>query len=231
MLRVQRLFVFTLLLYVGVGVVTGVKAQGSKVICIDPGHPSEVNSGYAVQNGTTETFINWKVALILKPLLEAKGFRVVMTKKSERELVKNRRRAEIANAANAALMVRLHCDSAAGSGFALYYPDRFGTKDGKRGPSPDIQKRSRLAAVALEVEMKHLLRGHHQSKGVLGDSKTYIGSKQGALTGSIYSLVPVVTVEMVVLNNPKDAKFIKTAKGQRKMAEAIAVGIEKWANE
>src|ERR1051326_938015 len=28
------------------------------VICIDPGHPSEVNNGFAVQNGTTETHID-----------------------------------------------------------------------------------------------------------------------------------------------------------------------------
>jgi len=35
--------------------------------------------------------------------------------------------------------------------------------------------------------------------GVRGDSKTLIGSKQGALTGSIFSQVPIVTIEMVVL--------------------------------
>lgn len=33
----------------------------SPVICIDPGHPSEVNSGRTVQNGATEVNIDWLV--------------------------------------------------------------------------------------------------------------------------------------------------------------------------
>jgi len=38
------------------------------VVCIDPGHPSEVNSGMTVQNGTTETHIDWVVAQQLQKL-------------------------------------------------------------------------------------------------------------------------------------------------------------------
>ena len=41
---------------------------------------------------------------------------------SEDEHVTNRRRAEIANAARADIMIRLHCDAASGRGFAIYYP-------------------------------------------------------------------------------------------------------------
>jgi N-acetylmuramoyl-L-alanine amidase len=55
-----------------------------------------------------------------------------------------------------------------------------------------------------------------------------VGSRQGALTGSIFSEVPVVTVEMVVLSNAHDARFITSARGERRMAEAIAAGIERY---
>jgi N-acetylmuramoyl-L-alanine amidase len=61
--------------------------------------------------------------------------------------------------------------------------------------------------------------------GVLGDSRTAIGARQGALTGSIFSRVPVVTVEMAVLTDAGDARFIASPSGQRRMAHAIAAGI------
>ena len=125
-------------------------------------------------------------------------------------------------------MVRLHCDSSASRGYALYYPDRTGTKEGVTGPSPEVRAASRQAAVELAGEMKRTLTGHIPLAGIKGDSQTFIGGKQGVLTGSIFSKVPVVTIEMVVLSNKQDAAFIKTTDGQNKMAQAIAAGISRY---
>ncbi|MCS6859879.1 MAG: N-acetylmuramoyl-L-alanine amidase [Abditibacteriales bacterium] len=205
-----------------------------KVVCIDPGHPSEVHAGSTVQHGTTENHINWVVALKLKGLLEREGLKVVLTKNTEGEFVKNRRRAEIANNAGAELMVRLHCDHSAagrGSGFTLYYPDRAGkSKDGDVGPSPSVCQKSEQAARILHESMASHLKGSLKDNGVKTDRQTAVGSRQGALTGSIYSRVPVVTVEMVFLSNKKDAEFIKTEEGQQKMAQALADGIVRFVN-
>ena len=203
-------------------------AQDPQVVCVDPGHPSEINPGFTKQNGTTETHIDWVVAKKLEKLLEHKGFRVVMTKSSENQLVRNRDRALTANRAGAAIMVRLHCDSSTSRGYALYYPDRTGTKEGVIGPSAKVRTQSRQAAVCLAAEMQRVLAGHLPNAGVKGDSQTFIGGRQGALTGSIFSKVPVVTIEMVVLNNRVDAAFIKSADGQDKMAWAIASGIARY---
>ncbi|HEX8144128.1 MAG TPA: N-acetylmuramoyl-L-alanine amidase [Pyrinomonadaceae bacterium] len=200
----------------------------SRVVCIDPGHPSEINSGRTLQNGTSEVHIAWVVGLKLKELLEAKGLRVVMTKPAEDQLVRNKERALIANDAGAMLMVRLHCDSSAGEGFAVYYPDRQATVDGLSGPPQEIITRSRLAARSMHEELEAALQGELKAGGVRGDSQTSVGSRQGALTGSIYSKVPVVTVEMVVLSNVSDAEFIKSETGQRKMAQAIANGVKRF---
>ena len=199
------------------------------IICIDPGHPSEVNNGLTVQNGATETHIDWVVAEKLKAILTRQGYKVIMTKSSEKELVKNKERALIANRARATLMVRLHCDSSSDKGYALYYPDRQGTTQGKTGPTADIMKRSKAVAQALDSSMAKALDGTLKNGGVRGDSKTAVGGKQGALTGSIFSEVPVVTIEMVVLSNKGDAEFIKTEEGQQQMAEAIADGISHFA--
>ena len=198
------------------------------IVCIDPGHPSEVSSGAELQNGTTEVHIAWMVSLKLQKALQAQGCKVVLTKSKEDELVKNKERAQIANAAGAALMIRLHCDATADSGYALYYPDRQGTKEGVTGPTPEVMQRSHQAAEAIHAAMATLLTGVLKDGGVRGDSKTLIGSKQGALTGSIFSQVPVVTIEMVVLSNKADAAFIKSKSGQQQMAQALAAGVMKF---
>jgi N-acetylmuramoyl-L-alanine amidase len=56
-----------------------------------------------------------------------------------------------------------------------------------------------------------------------------VGASQGALTFSIFSRIPTITIEMVVLSNKGDAAYIKTEAGQQKMAEAIAAGITAYA--
>ena len=198
------------------------------IVCIDPGHPSEVSSGAELQNGTTEVHIAWMVSLKLQKALQAQGCKVVLTKSKDDEVVKNKERAQIANAAGAALMIRLHCDATADSGYALYYPDRQGTKEGVTGPTPEVMQRSQQAAEAIHAAMATLLAGVLKDGGVRGDSKTLIGSKQGALTGSIFSQVPVVTIEMVVLSNKSDAAFIKSKSGQQQMAQALAAGVMKF---
>ena len=198
------------------------------VIVVDPGHPSEVSSGAEVQNGTTEVHTAWEVALHLQKLLRERGYVVVMTKSIETQMVRNVERAEIGNRSRAALMVRLHCDASSDSGYAVYHPDRQGTVEGRTGPSTDVMRRSTAAAESLHVAMALLLAGQLKDGGVRGDSKTLVGSRQGALTGSIFSEIPVVLIEMVTLSNPHDARFIKSAAGKLLMARAIADGVQRY---
>jgi N-acetylmuramoyl-L-alanine amidase len=206
------------------------EAPARTVVCLDPGHPSEVSSGRQQQHGTNETRVAWEVALKLKAALEARGYEVVLTKSREDELVRNRDRAEAANRAGAALMVRLHCDASVANGFAVYHPDRAGrARDGTVGPSPGVVEASRRAAAAVHAGMAEGLRGVLRDNGVRTDYQTKVGREQGgALTGSIFSAVPVVTVEMVVLSDERDAEFIKAEEGQRRMAEAIADGVNRF---
>ena len=202
-------------------------APARTVVCIDPGHPSEVASGKNVQNGTSETHIDWAIASKLREILEEKGYEVVLTKDAEDELVRNKDRALVANRARAALMIRLHCDASQERGYAVYYPDRQGrARDGTVGPTPDVIEESRRAAEAVHTALAEDLAGALNDNGVRTDYQTKVGREQGgALTGSIFSEVPVVTIEMVVLSNPSDADFIKTDDGQRRMAESIADGV------
>ena len=181
-----------------------------------------------MQHGTTEVHTAWEVAIRLQKLLTDRGYSVIMTKSTEAEMVRNVERAEVGNRARAALMVRLHCDASADSGYALYYPDRTGTAEGRTGPSAEVMRRSAQAAESLHAGMAPLLARRLKDGGVRGDSKTLVGSRQGALTGSIYSEIPVVLIEMVTLSNARDAEFIKSEEGKSLMARAIAAGVERY---
>lgn len=196
------------------------------VICLDPGHTSEVGEGTRGKR-LTELHFAWSVAVDLRAVLLREGYKVVMTKRSEREKVTNRRRAEIANAANASLMLRLHCDSAMNSGSTIYYPTHPGrAKDGTRGPSAEVLRRTAVTAKAFAAGYREAIRGQLPYDGLFSDDRTAIGSKQGALTGSIFSKVPAVLVEMVVLTNPRDEAFAESASGRRAIVHALARGVE-----
>ncbi len=203
------------------------------VICIDPGHPSEVNRATNVQNGLKEVEVVYDVAIKLKRLLEDADnpiARVVMTRdfrSGNGKIITNKKRAEIANAANASLLLRLHCDSGKNSGYTIYYPNKVGkAADGKTGPSKQVITDSSIAAKAFHTGMAEIIT-KLKDNGISGDSSTYIGSKQGALTGSIYSKVPTLTIEMVFLSNANDAKFIGSDEGKQMMAEALMNGVVK----
>jgi N-acetylmuramoyl-L-alanine amidase len=206
------------------------------VVCIDPGHPSETASGAVKQNGLCEVEVVYDVARTLKAELEGNELqqpltRVVMTRdfrsydRAHPKLVTNRQRAEIANQAQAVLFLRLHCDTGKGSGFTVYYPDKAATKDGRTGPAPAVRQESARAAKAMHRGLADALAGTLRDNGVKGESATFVGGKQGALTGSIYSDVPAVTIEMVFLSNSKDARYIGSREGRQALAQALALGI------
>ena len=200
------------------------------VICVDPGHQSETSYGTESRDRKlTELHVNWVVAQRLDALLRAEGATVVPTKIREAQIVTNRRRAEIANAAHADLFLRLHCDSGEQSGLATYYPDRQGTRFGVTGPDPSVIAASRRAAAIFQPAVIQVLGGSLQDDGIKGDSQTGVGGRQGALTGSIFSHVPALTVEMCVLTNAHDYKFIRTETGQDQMARALLAGVEAYA--
>ena len=201
------------------------------VICLDPGHTSETSAGTASRDGKlTERHLNWVVAVRLRTLLTAAGATVIMTKSREDQFVTNQKRAEIANGAHAALFLRLHADAGAATGLATFYPDRQGHVRGVTGPSSDVIRESREAARVFQPAVIAALGGALADRGAIGESKSFVGGKQGALTGSIFSHVPALTVEMCVLTNSHDYRFARTAAGQESLARALFAGVTAYNN-
>ena len=216
-----------LALPLSVGVADAQAAKPFRVV-IDPGHPSETAAG-AQANGYSENRINWQVANRLAQRLSKMGITTYLTKRRENEKVTNRARAEMANNVNASLFIRLHCDAGGGSGYSWYYPDRAGTKYGVTGPPKSVQIQSKRAAYILNEAMKPVLKGYLKSNSIKTDAQTGVGGKQGGvLTGSIFAKVPTALIEMAFITNKRDARFIGSAAGQEKMAQALAAGVLAW---
>jgi N-acetylmuramoyl-L-alanine amidase len=196
------------------------------VVVIDPGHPSETNSGRHHVNCTSELDINWDVALKLQSLLgKDTRLQVIRARGSRDQFQLNHDRARIANDAHANLTIHLHCDAGPSHGYTIYYPDREGHAEGQTGPTEKVLHDSRKLAYTLHGGMAQALTGSLHDRGVKGETFTRIGRINGGLTVSIFSQVPTVTVEMVFLNNRSDAQFIKSEAGQERMAHALARGI------
>ena len=202
------------------------------VVCIDPGHPTPYSSGNSVHYGLSEMQVNWDVAQKLRSLLEDDyRIRVVMTREDQDKVMGNRARAMVANRAGAVLTVHLHCDAGPSSGFTVYYPDRQGTDAGKTGPTENVISESEKAAEAMHAGMAEVLSDNLVDRGIKGESHTKIGRINGALTSSIFSEVPTVTVEMVFLTHKPDAEFIASEEGQDRMVIALAKGILRYIDE
>jgi N-acetylmuramoyl-L-alanine amidase len=206
------------------------KGDRTFCVCIDPGHPSEKNDGFALANGLREVTVNWSVAVLLQQELKNDEITVVMTKQNEHEFVTNENRAAIANESHANLFLRLHADAGDSTGFTIYYPRKQGSSHGITGPGADVLRSSAKAAKLLHQSFAEMLRDKLRDNGIHGDEETLIGGRQGALTGSIFSKVPTVLIEMAFLTNPADAEWIKQQSNQLLMAKALAAGVRAVRN-
>ncbi|MCG9895319.1 MAG: hypothetical protein MH204_07580, partial [Fimbriimonadaceae bacterium] len=96
--------------------------------------------------------------------------------------------------------------------------------DGTEGPSEKVIRLSRTAAGAFHSAAIRSLDGLTPDRGVISDAKTFVGSRQGALTGSIFSQVPVVLAEVLTITLPEDEKIAATESGRKRIAEAVTAG-------
>lgn len=207
-------------------------AVPGRCVVIDPGHPSEVNRGTTVVNGLTERDVNWRMARRLASRLERDGIEVYLTRSDSGAMMTNRARAEVANCAAPALFLRLHADAGPVRGFAVFHADREGRAQGVTGPPAALRRESRRWAEVIEGEMRRRLPDAGlPARGLIGESRSAVGAKQGALTGSIFARVPTVLIEMVVLTNRADARWIRTEVGQQALVEAMSQGVSEGLRE
>lgn len=164
-----------------------------------------------VVSGLTEAELNMKVSRLLRPMLEGAGVRVVMTRTSTSGTsMGNVARARIANAARAALFLRIHADGSpdrSARGTHVLYP-AF-----RKGWTDDVYAKSKRAARIVQHDLRTSLG--FPDRGL---------QERSDFTGFNWSDVPVILVEMGFMSNPTEDRLLATAAYQRRAAVGLCRG-------
>lgn len=177
-------------------------------------------TGTATNAGFPEATFTWKVANRLKPMLEAQGATVRMTRTSNSydawgPCVWDR--AKMANRIGADAMISIHADgaSAGSSGFFALTPALI------PGWTDDVVRKDRRLAKAMIAGMA--AAGAPRSNYIPGQLMVSRDT-----TSLNVSNVPTVTIEVGNMRNAREARRMSSAAGQREYAQWLAAGIENY---
>lgn len=207
------------------------KKPSDMVIVIDPGHASatslekerqapnsnimkikEPGGAQGINTKTPEYLVNMGVSVRLKKLLEEKGYKVIMTKTENKQMLGNIARAQVGNKAKADLVIRIHADSNNDSsvkGASMLVPE-----DNKNTNA--IYKISKRYGEIVFNNLIHSIG--MKNRGVV---------ERNDLTGFNWSVVPVILVEMGFQSNVEEDKRLANVDYQYKLAKALSEGIDK----
>jgi N-acetylmuramoyl-L-alanine amidase len=198
-----------------------------QTVVLDPGHGG-YDRGQVSRYGYEKDFA-LDVARKLRPLLQAKGLRVIMTREGD-YFVPLEVRAQIANAARDSIFVSIHFnatnDDPNATGFEIFSFTPRGapsTSDSAVAPSAlSTQPGSTVDAqsMALSACIYHSLLGHlpEFDRGI----------KRARFAVLRLTKVPAVLIEGGFLTERGECKLIAQKDWRAKLARAIGVGIESY---
>ncbi|MCR4439646.1 MAG: N-acetylmuramoyl-L-alanine amidase [bacterium] len=197
-------------------------ALRGRTICLDPGHggTGAVDSYRIGPTGEREEWINLRVALVLRQLLEARGAKVLMTRTADVE-VPLAERARVAVAGEADLFLSIHHNAAADTG--VNFPVAY-----FHGSASENQ-----AGVALG---RHLLcamaRALHRPETPLSlaSDHTIFPTAGTAVLRQTYG-IPGVIVEASFFTNPAEEWRLRQPAYNRREAAAYVEGLEAFFHE
>ena len=188
-----------------------------KKICIDPGHggTASTDSFRVGLLGEREEWINLRVALMLKKMLEAKGAQVIMTR-TEDEKVELKKRADIATSNKAELFVSIHHNATADRNvnFPIVYFHGAASEN-----DASVQ-----AAKFLAREIQKQLFGGKDHISVVSDY-TIFPEKGAAVLRYSYG-IPALLAEASFFSNVEEEKRLKEEGYNSKEATAFMNAIE-----
>jgi N-acetylmuramoyl-L-alanine amidase len=198
-----------------------------ETIVLDPGHGG-YDKGQVSRYGCEKDFA-LDVARKLRPLLQSKGLRVIMTREGD-YFVPLEVRAKIANSARNSIFVSIHFngtnDDPAATGFEIFSFTPRGapsTSDSAASSSSfNMQPGSSVdgQSMALSACIYHSLLGHipEYDRGI----------KRARFAVLRLTKVPAVLVEGGFLTERGESKLISDKDWRGKLAAAIGVGIESY---
>src|SRR5437764_10199220 len=198
-----------------------------ETVVLDPGHGGH-DRGAVCRYGYEKDFA-LDVARKLRPLLQAKGLRVIMTREGD-YFVPLEVRAQIANAARNSIFVSIHFnatnDDPNATGFEIFSFTPLGapsTSDGAVAPSSlSTQPGSAVDAqsMALSACIYHSMLGHipEFDRGI----------KRARFAVLRLTKVPAVLVEAGFLTERGESQLIAKKDWRVKLAQAIGAGVESY---
>jgi N-acetylmuramoyl-L-alanine amidase len=210
-----------------------------KIIVLDPGHGGDDPGAENKAFGLREKTLTLDVALRLKKLLEAAGFKVLLTREADIALAGNKAvdlalRPDFANRAHADLFISIHFNAAAkdtrGTEVFTYAPRAQHATDWWGQLSRDD--------AALEKTEQPINRFDHWSATLAGalhrrmlqTLRTEDRGKKIAHWAVLKTLnCPGVLVEPAIITNDSDARRVAAPAFRQQIAEALAAGVSDYA--
>lgn len=208
------------------------KIENDILICIDPGHQEKGDSNLEpvapdsyvkkarVSSGATgvatkkpEYVLNLEASMVLKHILEDRGYKVIMTRESHDVNMSNSERAIFANNNKADMVIRVHADSLndpGKTGASILIP----AKESKYTTA--IYEDSQICSNLINEKMKQV---GINTNGVF---------ERADLTGFNWSKVPVVLVEMGFLSNYTEDQMMSNPEYQKKLMQAVSDGLDEY---
>lgn len=210
---------------------------------LDPGHGGE-DSGALGRGGLKEKEAALDLARTLKPLLEAAGFEVLMTREDD-TFVPLWDRARWANAQEADLFLSLHLNAArarAARGSEVYFlsldqgdadaAEVAALENAGAGEAPGEE--GVLADILQDLAQKAYLRASERlAESVLVQLNRLGGIRQRGVKQAPFvvlrgAAMPAVLVEVAFISNPREERRLKDAAFKKRVAEAIALGVRRF---
>lgn len=198
-----------------------------QTVVLDPGHGG-YDKGQVSRYGNEKDFA-LDVARKLRPLLQAKGLRVIMTREGD-YFVPLEVRAKIANAARNSIFVSIHfnatSDNPDATGFEIF---SFTPRGAPSTSDTELTSSaySRQPGSAVDAQSMALSACIYHS--VLGHIPEYDrGIKRARFAVLRLTNVPAVLIEGGFLTDKGEAKLIANKDWRAKLAGAIGVGIESY---
>jgi N-acetylmuramoyl-L-alanine amidase len=221
-----------------------------KIIVIDAGHGGR-DGGASYKRKRLEKNISLKISKYLKTELQRKGFKVYLTRTSDK-YVKLSRRTKYANSKHADVFISIHANAARKSraskahGIESYFlsparsarakrvaaKENKGDMTGMGWSSKDslltILNRAKITAankMAIDIQrnMLYSLRKQYGKKNIRDG-----GVREGPFWVLVGAQMPSVLVEVGYISHPKEGYRISTKRYQKLIASGIANGIESY---
>ena len=208
------------------------------VVAIDPGHqgswvdmsekePNAPGSTEMKQkatvgtqgrfSGKAEFELNLEVSLLLRDILEERGYRVIMTREDHDTAISNSERALMAYNEGGDIYVRIHAngsDDSSVSGALAMVPSSSNPYVGYLAEDSYLLAQHILSGYCESAQFKSLGIQHYDN-----------------MTGINWSKIPVMILEMGFMTNETDDLRMANTEVQYMMAQGIANGIEAYFEE